>query len=288
MTARPTLTVIVPAREGLNEIGPVLDALLPQARLTGTEILVVGPLSGPTAAPVRFVRVDDPNIYRLHMIGIREALGEIVAIGEDHALPHPDWCEAVIRAHAEHPDVPAIAGCLTNGTDRTLSGRGHFLAIAGPYASPMPVLPAHRPPPASTLSVKREALSEACQMLGRFETVLLPRLFAEGRVVADDRIVVDHHQDHGVLGSAALGFHAARSSYGYQRADLRPAERLRQACWSIVHWPRRMFSEALAGTGGRPASRAELAIVALVAIASGLGAALGSIAGPGGSPARTA
>jgi hypothetical protein len=152
----------------------------------------------------------------------------------------------------------------------------------------MPVLPALRPPPASTLSLKREALSEVAQVLGRFETVLLPQLFAEGRIVADDRIVVDHYQDHGVLGSAVIGFHAARASYGYQRADLRPAERLRQARWSIVNWPRRIVGEALGETGGGRGSRAELAIVALVAIAHGVGAAIGSLTGPGRSPARVA
>jgi hypothetical protein len=194
----------------------------------------------------------------------------------------------VIRAHAEHPDAPAIAGCLANATDRTLSGRANFLAVAAPYAPPMPVLPALRPPPASTLSLKREALREVGQVAGRFETVLLPRLFAEGRIVADDRIVVDHHQDVGILGSAAIGFHAARASYGYQRVELRPAERLRQARWSIVNWPRRIFGEALRANGDRRGSRAELAVVALLAIAHGVGAAMGSLAGPGRSPARMA
>jgi hypothetical protein len=288
MPARPPLTVIIPVREGMHEIGPVLDALLPQARLTGTEVLVVGPVSGPADEPLRLVREDDPNLLRMHMVGIREARGEIIAIGEDHAVPRPDWCEAVIRAHAEHPDAPAVAGCLENASDHTLSGRAHFLAVAAPYSRPMPVLPALRPPPASTLSVKREVLREAGHEPGHFESVLLPRLFAEGGIVADDRVAVDHVQDHGILGSAALGFHAARSSYGYHGAELTRAERLRQARWSIVHWPRRIFGEAFRATGDRRGTRAELAVVALLAIAHGLGAAVGSLAGPGRSPVRMA
>jgi hypothetical protein len=287
VVSRPPLSVVVTVREGLDELEPVLDALLPQALRTGAEVVVVGPVSGTAPEPVRLVRVEDEDILRLRMIGIREARGEIVAIGEDHAVPRPDWCDAVLRAHAERPEVPAIVGCLVNGTDRTLSGRSNFLAFAAPFQPPMPVLPPLRPPPVSTLSLKREALGEIDGTPGRFEAMLVPRLFAEGRMVADDRIVVDHHQDHGVLWSIVNGFHGARASYGYLRTELAPRERLRQARWSIVNWPRRIVGEARAATRGG-GNRADLVVVALVGTAVGVGGAVGSLIGPGRSPSRVA
>jgi hypothetical protein len=288
VASRPPLSVVVGVREGLHELGPVLEALRPQALRTGSEVLVVGRVRGTAPEPVRLVRVDDDDLLRLRMIGIREARGEIVAIGEDHAVPRADWCEAVLRAHAERPEVPAIAGCLVNATARTLSGRGNFLAFAAPFQPPMPVLPPLRPPPVSTLSLKREALGEIDRTPGRFEAMLVPRLFAEGGMVADDRIVVDHHQDHGIPWSIVNGFHGARASYGYLRAELSPRERLRQARWSIVNWPRRILGEARAATRGQRGHRADLVVVALVGTAVGVGAAAGSLAGPGRSPARVA
>jgi hypothetical protein len=284
---RPPLSVIIAVREGMPDAEAALEALLPQARRTGIEVLVVGPEDGQAPAPVRLVRVDDPDIFRLRLAGVREARGELVAVGEDHAVPREDWCDAVIRAHAERPDAAAIAGCLVNATDRTVSGRGNFLAFAGPFQPPMPELPPLRPPPLSALSFKRAALTELDGALGRFEAMLVPGLFEEGRMAADDRIVVDHHQDHGFVWAVANGFHGTRAAYGYLRAHLTPAERLRNARWAVVNWPRRTIRDARRACR-EPGNRRELALVAFIGIAMGIGAAVGSLAGPGGSPARVA
>jgi hypothetical protein len=281
---RPPLSAIIAIRGGLAEIEPVLAALLPQARATGAEVVVVGRAEDAARAGVRLVRVDDDNIFRLRLTGIKAARGEVVAIGEDHAVPRPDWCEAVIRAHGERPEIPAVAGCLVNATTETVGGRGNFLAFAAPYQPPMPELPGERPPPLSALSFKREALDELDGTLGRFEAVLVPRLFAEGRMAADDRIVVDHHQDHGVLWAVVNGFHGARAAYGYLRAEQGAGDRLRQARWSLANWPRRLLAEARSECG----SRAELMLVGLVGAGVGLGGAVGSLAGPGRSPERVA
>jgi hypothetical protein len=281
---RHPLSVIVPIREGLAEAEPVLTALLPQARATAAEVLIVGRGEGAVPDGVRVLPVDDDNIFRLRLVGIRAARGEVVAVGEDHAVPRPDWCEALIRAHAERPDVPVIAGCLVNATTRTVGGRGNFLAFAAPYEPPMPELPRLRPPPLSALSFKRDALRELDDTLGGFEAVLVPRLFAEGRMAADDRIVVDHHQDHGLVWPIVNGFHGARAAYGYLRAQQGARERLYQARWSLTNWPRRLLREAR----DQSARRADLALVALVGLGVGVGAAVGSLAGPGRSPDRVA
>ena len=291
MGARPPLSVVIASRDGMDGLEPVLDALLPQAQRAGAEILVVGPVdpsTTPASDGLRLVPVDDDDIYRLRAIGIREARGEIVAIGEDHAVPRPDWCEAIRRAHAEHPEAPAIVGCLVNVTDRTVSGRSNFLAFAAPYQPPMPSVPAGRVPPLSTLSLRRAALDQLDGWVGEFETALVPRLFIEGRMVADDRIVVDHHQDHGVAWSIVNGFHGARGSYGYLRSQHDWPDRLRTARAAISTWPRQLPREAAEARLGKSGARLELVIVAAVATAVGLGGALGALVGPGHSPKRVA
>lgn len=289
MPPRPPLTALIAARGGLSEAEDVLDELLPQLHATGSEAVVAGPVGGASPDPrVRLVHVDDQDLFRLRLAGVEAARGEVVAIGEDHAMPRPGWCEAVIRAHAEQPDAPAVAGCLANATAATLGGRANFLAFAAPYEPPMPALPHRRPPPLSALSFKRSALEEVHGDLGRLETVLVPRLFGEGRIAADDRIVVDHHQDFGILRASANSFDAARSAYGYVRRRLTREERVRQARWALANAPRRTLGEAREaarlGRGGRP----ELAVVAMVAGANATGAALGSLFGPGRSPDRVA
>jgi hypothetical protein len=218
-----------------------------------------------------------------------EASGEVVAIGEDHAMPRADWCEAVIRAHAEHPEAAAIVGCLVNGTDATLAGRANFLAFASAWQPPMPTLPSGRPPPSSTLSFKRDALERIeSEAPGWLEAELMPSLFDRGLMVADERIVVDHFQDHGSLWSIRNAFHSARASYGYHRAKNAPADRRRVARWAIGGVPRQVRREAREASGETRATAPERGLITLIGVAAGLGGAMGSLFGSGRSPERVA
>jgi hypothetical protein len=283
MTDRPRLSVVVPLREGLDEIEPVLAGLLPQAAATGTEVLLVGRLGGPAPAGARSLEIDDDDLYRLRLAGIEAAQGDVVAIGEDHAVPRPDWCEATIRAHRERPEVPCVLGCLVNATDQTLGGRSNFLAFAAPFQPPLSELP-NRPSPVSAISIKSVALSESFGRPGHFETILFPRLWRERLVAVDDRIAVDHYQDRGIAWSIANAFRSARASYGYASDGLRSSQRTRQARWSLLNWPRLLVDEARSSSP----RLLDLALVRVLALAAGVGGAVGSLTGPGRSPLKVA
>ena len=269
----------------------MLQVLLPEAEAIGVEVVVVGDVTPGERSPspaVRIVHAPVADMLALHRWGIAEARGDVVAIGEDHAVPEAGWCEAVIRAHAEHRGAGAVAGCLVNATNATLAGRANFLAFAAPWQPPMPELPSGRPPPASALTFKRRALEEiASQPPGWLEAELIPSLFVRGSIVADDRVVVHHHQDHGSLWSIRNAFHSARSSYGFKRGRLAPAERRMLARWTIANVPRRLRAEAREGAGAA-SGRAESALIGAIAFAAGLGAAVGALTGPGRSPDRVA
>lgn len=289
--ARPPLSVVIPARDGLGELEPVLEALGPELAEAGGEAVVVGDVGGgeATSDPVRPVHLPVGDILALRRRGIAEARGEVVAIGEDHALPRQGWCAAVIRAHAEHPDADGIVGCLVNATDGTRSGRANFLAFASPWQPPMAALPGRRPPPSSTISLKRSALEAiGSRPPGWLEAGLIPSLFEEGRMVADDRVVVDHHQDHGSLWSIRNAYDSARSSYGCARADLGPARRREVAMWAIANVPRGLLAEARRSGGAARPPAADLALVGLIAAAAGVGAVAGTMLGPGVSAERVA
>jgi hypothetical protein len=289
---QPTLSVVIPARDGMADLGPVLEALLPAAEACGVEVLIVGDVEEaerPAGGHVRLIPMRETDILVLRRRGLAEARAEVIAIGEDHAVPRPGWCEAVIRAHSERPDADAVVGCLVNATDDTISGRANFLAFAAPWQPPMPSLPPGRPPPSSTLSLKRRALRGIeAEAPGWFEAGLLPALFEEGRMVADDRIVVDHHQDHGSVWSIRNSFHSARSSYGYERMKRDSAARRQLARWAITAIPRRQITEARDGLRGTRTTAPESALIALIALGAGLGAAAGLLIGPGLSADRLA
>jgi hypothetical protein len=289
---RPPLSVVIPVREGLAEIAPTLAALLPAAAAAGAEVLVVGglePEATPPAELVRLIRMPVADMLALRRRALVEAQGELVAIGEDHAVPRADWCEAVIRAHAEQPEAAAVVGCLVNATDGTLAGRANFRAFASPWAPPMPELPGGRPPPCSTLSFKHAALAGIeSEAPGWFEAGLIPSLFAAGRMVADERIVADHFQDHGGLWSIRNSYDSARASYGYERSKLDPAGRRRVARWALGAIPRGLRAEAREGIDGRRMPAPETMLIALIALAAGIGATVGALLGQGRSAERVA
>jgi hypothetical protein len=289
---RPPLSVVIPAREGLEEVAPVLDVLVPLAEETRTEVIVIGgppPVRPVSSEAVRAIPMAVDDILVLRQLGIAESTGEVVAIGEDHAIPRPDWCEAVVRAHAEHPEAAAVVGCLVNATVANVSARANFLAFAAEWQPPMPSVPRLRPPPSSTLSLKRTVLDAvASRPLGWFDAELLPALFAEGRMVADDRIVVDHYQDHGALWSIRNAFHGSRAAYGHLRGELDSAGRRGVARWTVEGVPRRVRRQARAATGPKGMGRLESALVTTIGVASGLGATVGTLLGPGRSADRVA
>ncbi|HWM64472.1 MAG TPA: hypothetical protein VNP96_10860 [Solirubrobacterales bacterium] len=289
-TSRPPLSVAIPARDGLAEVVPVLEALIPAAEETGTEIVVVGGTDTESPAGcVRVIPTPVADMVALRRQAMAEATGAVVAVGEDHAVPRPGWCEAVIRAHADHPEAAAIAGCLVNATDQTLSGRANFLAFAAAWQPPMATLPGGRPPPSSALSFKREALAGiGSKALGWLEAELIPTLFERGLMVADERVVVDHYQDHGGAWSIRNAYDSARSSYGYLQSRLDPAERRKLALWTLSRIPPRLHKEAREAARGTRTGVGEAALIGLIVTAAGAGAAAGAMLGPGRSPERVA
>lgn len=286
---QPSISVVIPSREGRTAITAVMDALVPQVEAVHGEIVVVDSRGGPSSdePPIRWISVADPNLLRLRARAVRAGKGEIIAIGEDHAFPRPGWCEAILRAHAEHPEAAAIVGCLINATTATVAARANFLAFAAPYAPPMVALPADWPPPVSTLSLKRDALVDLGEATGSLETDFIPRLYAEGRMVADPRIRVDHYQDHGLWWSVRNLYSVSRAAYGYIQDRDSPQRRRETARWlrhaPALHWP---DARAAAGRGLR--ARVDLGATGLICVAGALGGIVGTYAGPGRAPDRMA
>ncbi len=290
-TERPPLSVAIPARGGLAEAEPALDALVPAVRELGVEVVVVGGPEPPAPPPdgVRVVAMPVADLLVLRHRAILESSGEVIAIGEDHAVPRPGWSQAVLRAHAEHPEVPSVAGCLVNATDATISARANFLAFAAEWQPPLPEMPSVRPPPASAVTVKRSVVEGIAERPpGWFEADLLPALFDEGRMVADERILIDHFQDRGALWAARNAFDGARASYGYLHGVLAGPQRRHTARWTLDGLARRARRQARAAAGGRRMSARESALVTAIGVANGLGGTTGILFGPGRSADRVA
>jgi hypothetical protein len=282
---QPPLSIVLPARGGFPEVEAVLETLHPQVEATGAEVVVVGSgADGDFPDWVRHVSTADPDPYRLRLRGLEETRGAIVAVGEDHAFPRPFWCEAVIRAHAEHPDVPAVAGALFNGTGERAVDRAYFRQFASPGS--------RRSSPSTLIALRhtrrsREALS-GVRRPGEFEGALLPLLSTAGGIATDDRIELEHHQALGMPRSLLNVFRVGRASYGYGRGWLSWRERPR-AVWKVLPTVAlRQTREARQPRGGERVPRREVAMAAMLATATAIGCMVGILFGVGRSAERTA
>jgi hypothetical protein len=290
----PALSVVIATTQPWPEARAVLDSLHGQVADTDAELVLAHRGDGfPGAAADRYPRVrafvaPGASASELRGAALGHVTGDVVAITEDHCVVAPDWVEAILRAHREHPEAAAIGGAVENGaTDRAMDWAGYFVANAHAMA---PLRERDRLPGQANVSYKRWALPEAVPPGGFHELDHNQALAGQGAEVrVDPTIVVWHDQSLGFRGTLAIHFHAARASAGLQAAQMNAAQRLVRALVTPVrHAGAVAVRLAAAWRKGRMRRRmvAVSPAIALVAGSAGAGKFLGFLAGPGDSPRR--
>jgi glycosyltransferase involved in cell wall biosynthesis len=112
---RPTLSVVIPARNEEAFLGPCLDALGAQ-RDPADEIIVVDNDSADATAVVAarpgVMVVAEPRrgITYARNTGMDAATGDLIARIDADTVVTPGWAEAIRRAFATTPELAALAG----------------------------------------------------------------------------------------------------------------------------------------------------------------------------------
>ena len=148
MSGAPRLSVVIPVVVGVERLRDCLAALERQAGGHALEAVVpVDSRFDPgfaTAIPwVRVERFEGAKTSaELRALGIARTRGEVVALTEDHCLPAPDWCDAVLAAHAA-PHA-AIGGAMEKEERRDDAvGWALYFADYVRYAAPFEEGPSH-------------------------------------------------------------------------------------------------------------------------------------------------
>lgn len=266
-----------------------MRAVLSQTRAVGAELILAdGRGSGfdqSVSSDVIWLRLPGAERLTLHARALEAVRGDVVAITEDHVRPDPDWCEAILRAHRERPEIDVIVGAIRNASLKRLSDRASFLLTSAPYAPPLHQVP-ERAPPFNNLSVKRRVLPTTLRP-GELEFDVVPGLFAAGKIAVDERITAAHVQDVSMTEALVMHFHNGRTHGGTFVDDPRTL-RLRRAR-DALRVPRLLTAETYREVAKRPASRygrRDIAGVALIAGAHIFGFLIGLITGRGNSPQR--
>jgi cellulose synthase/poly-beta-1,6-N-acetylglucosamine synthase-like glycosyltransferase len=162
VTNRPTVTVVVPVRNGAATIGDTLAGLAGQAAWPpGYELLVVD--NGSTDATREIVRargvtcVDEPTpgVSAVRNRGLRLARGEVLAFLDADTVPSRRWLAALASPFAD-PEVVIAAGRtlaypLRTSAERYVAASGLFDSERAVSRTPFPFAPG------LNMAVRREA-----------------------------------------------------------------------------------------------------------------------------------
>ncbi len=114
----PTVSVIVPVRDGFDLLRRCVDALLAQDYPADrVEIIVVD--NGSVTSPAAVLPRDDrlilltepgPGSYRARNLALGAATGDILAFTDADCLPDPGWIRTAADFLVTHPEVDMIGG----------------------------------------------------------------------------------------------------------------------------------------------------------------------------------
>jgi hypothetical protein len=206
----PRLAVVLPT-DGLETIQKTLAALRRQSIVEALELVVVVP-PGTSIEPsdvgreFHSVRIDEcagPGeadwFPRARATGALRASAPVVALGETHSYPEPEWAVALLAAHRE--PYAAVGFLMRNANPKSVISRANLFVDFAPWVErrergTMDELPGHN------TSYKLTVLQERSERLAEWlasETLLAEDLRAAGHHLLYEPAAVTRHVN---LGSA--------------------------------------------------------------------------------------
>lgn len=289
------LSVIVATRQGWPAIRPCIEAVLPQVRDVGGELIVVDAsgLDAPDlGAPVRWLsQPTTRSVFQLRQTAYGETRGEVVAQTEDHCRVAAGWCEWTLRRHREHPEAIALGGAVDNGTREHLVDWAAFFITQIPFAAPLVNGPADRITGAANLSYKRAALERmpdhgSFGAIELFDSLTIRR---DGEVLLlDDSHPVLHDQSLGFGPTSTIEFHNGRTIAGLRHRQMAGRDWLRIAAFSGLPAFRSIRTVRIAWTKrvSKATLVASIPLIVWLQYCSWAGEMLGYATGSGQSPRR--
>lgn len=291
----PHLSIVVSNMHPWPGLRPCLESLLPQVDALSAEI-VIGDRTGLALPPdasmnrcVRCVHVPGGSAFELRAKATQSARGEIIAWTEDHCTPAPDWCQRLLEAHRRHPDAPACAGAILNGSPDTLWDWANFLATFGTFLPPLDPGSIDRVPPAANIAFKRSILPHGPLETGWIELELSRIIWKSKGIAFDDAARVHHIQPRSAADHIRSHFHNGRATTGLVRHLYSPFARFRRLALALLV-PAFIVRSVLISVQGKKNVRGpllrSLPLIASLALCHGAGEVCGLLFGPGNSPSQ--
>lgn len=293
----PSLSVVVPSVNGIQDLQGCLAALCEQRRHCDIEVLVVDRVGESVRAPVRrhfaWVRLLEAEpgttIPALRARAFQVASAEHVAVIEDHVIVPPDWARQLLEAAREAEQV--VGGSVENGATDRLVDWAAFLCEYSHCIGPLPAGSANWLTGNNVVYPRALLLRYADVVAaGGWENQLHDALRRDGvRLECRPEIRVAHKKHYTVAEYLTQRYLYARS---YAGARVAQASRLRRIAYGTAAFllPPLILYRTIARVVAKRRHRGELLrslpLLAIFVTSWAVGEIVGYWAGPGDSLAK--
>ncbi len=240
--SKPQLTVVIPAVNTLDDLVGCIDALVVQRNDCDVEILVVNRLGDSVREDIagrfddiKFVPVDSKTtIPEMRAIAFDQALGENIAVIEDHVIAPPGWATSMLNALNSNVDI--VGGSVENAATETLLDWAAFLCEYSHCIPPLqsgvvPWLTGNNVIYRSELLKKhKDAIAE-----GKWENHLHDAIMASGTsLICDPEIVIGHKKHYTFAEYMSQRYLYARSYAGARVIGASMSKRIFYGCAAFI------------------------------------------------------
>lgn len=199
----PLISVVITSAGGYESIRTTIEHLEMQTVADRIEVIVVSPSMRLTAAEEvvfkhfnNFLLIDadlENGLYDAWVRAVHESRAPVVAFGENHAFPEPEWAEALIEAHKG--PWAGVGSVIRNANPGSVNSRAQLYMTYGRWTGPIESgeagdLPGHNS------SYKRSVLleygSELKHMLIRTNIMNMDLRRRGCRLYMENRAAVNH------------------------------------------------------------------------------------------------
>ncbi|KAB2835464.1 MAG: glycosyltransferase family 2 protein, partial [Candidatus Dadabacteria bacterium] len=141
----PLLSVIITTVGGYESVRTVIEHLKKQTVADRLEVIIVSPPMRLTAAGEAelkhfgntiIMEADmDNGLSDAWVDAVNESSAPIVAFGENHAFPVPEWAEALIEAHKG--PWAAVGSVIRNANTGSINSWAQLFMTYGPWTGPI-------------------------------------------------------------------------------------------------------------------------------------------------------
>jgi len=225
---RPDMSVVVASVNGLPYPLACLEALAKQEGGLTSEVIVADCTGRATVAAIRErfpdVRIlafdEQKSVPWLRAAGIRAATGRLVAVTEDHCVPHADWYRRIDDAHRKY-GWAGVGGGVENGSVDRLVDWAVFFCEYSQHMAPVPEGPSQFIP-GMNVAYDMDALGPLRELFaeGLWENFLHDHLREGGFVLGmDPKVLVSHQKYFTVPMFLSERFNYSRSFAGMRVKD---------------------------------------------------------------------